>query len=164
MNTKLFTCDYANTAHIKAVASLMNAYISDEMGGGKPLDENEQIRLVKGLEKHPKSVVILAETDGIFSGLLTAFENFATFSACPMINIHDVFVLKKYRGKGIGRKLMQAIAEEAENRGCSRITLEVRDDNINAQKLYLSEGFAETKPNHYYWRKYLNSASNHIIY
>ena len=155
MNTKLFTCDYTDTAHRKAVATLMNAYINDEMGGGKPLDENGQIRLVEGLEKHPKSVVILAETDGVFSGLLTAFENFATFSVCPMINIHDIIVLKEYRGKGIGRRLMRAIAEEAEKRGCGRITLEVRADNVNAQKLYRSEGFGEVEPNYYYWRKYL---------
>jgi ribosomal protein S18 acetylase RimI-like enzyme len=155
MNTKILACDYANTAHRKAVATLMNTYINDEMGGGKPLDENEQIRLVEGLEKHPKSVVILAETDGVFSGLLTAFENFATFAVCPMINIHDIIVLKEYRGKGIGRKLMQAIAGEAGKRGCSRITLEVREDNVNAQKLYRSEGFGEAEPNHYYWRKYL---------
>lgn len=155
MNTKLFACDYTDTAHRKAVATLMNAYINDEMGGGKPLDETGQIRLVEGLEKHPKSVVILAETDGVFSGLLTAFENFATFSVCPMINIHDIIVLKEYRGKGIGRRLMRAIAEEAEKRGCGRITLEVRADNVNAQKLYRSEGFGEVEPNHYYWRKYL---------
>ncbi|MDR0613423.1 MAG: GNAT family N-acetyltransferase [Dysgonamonadaceae bacterium] len=155
MNTKLFACDYTDTAHRKAVATLMNAYINDEMGGGKPLDENGQIRLVEGLEKHPKSVVILAETDGVFSGLLTAFENFATFSVCPMLNIHDIIVLKEYRGKGIGRKLMQAIAAEAEKRGCGRITLEVRVDNVNAQKLYRSEGFGEVEPNYYYWRKYL---------
>jgi ribosomal protein S18 acetylase RimI-like enzyme len=155
MSTKLFACDYTNTDHRKAVADLMNAYITDEMGGGKPLDENEQIRLTENLEKHPKSIVMLAETDGVFTGLLTAFENFATFSVRPMINIHDIIVLKEYRGKGIGRKLLQTITAEAEKRGCGRITLEVREDNVNAQKLYRSEGFGEVEPNHYYWRKYL---------
>jgi ribosomal protein S18 acetylase RimI-like enzyme len=155
MNTTLFACDYANAAHRKALAALMNAYISDEMGGGKPLDEGEQVRLVEGLEKHPKAVAILAETDGLFSGLLIAFENFATFSACPMINIHDLFVPKEHRGKGVGRRLLRAITAEAEKRGCSRITLEVRVDNVNAQKLYRSEGFGEAEPNHCYWRKYL---------
>ncbi|MDR2691139.1 MAG: GNAT family N-acetyltransferase [Dysgonamonadaceae bacterium] len=155
MNIQLVICDYANTAHRKAIARLTNAYITDAMGGGKRLDENEQVRLVEGLEKHPKSVVILAETDGVFVGLLTAFENFATFAIRPMINIHDIIVLKEYRGKGVGRKLMQAITAEAEKRGCCRITLEVREDNVNAQKLYRSEGFGELEPNHYYWRKYL---------
>jgi ribosomal protein S18 acetylase RimI-like enzyme len=155
MHAKLSPCDYANPAHRKAVATLMNAYINDEMGGGNPLDENGNTRLLEGLEKHPKSIVILAETDGVFSGLLVAFENFATFTVRPMINIHDLIVLKEYRGKGVGRQLMRAITAEAEKRGCSRITLEVRNDNLNAQKLYRSEGFGETEPIYYYWRKYL---------
>ncbi|MDR0748406.1 MAG: GNAT family N-acetyltransferase [Tannerellaceae bacterium] len=155
MDIQLVACDYRNTAHRKAVVTLMNAYVNDEMGGGNPLDENEQILLLEGLEKHQESIVILAETEGVFAGLLVAFENFATFTVRPMINIHDVIVLEGYRGKGIGRKLMQAITAEAGKRGCSRITLEVREDNVNAQKLYRSEGFGEVEPNHYYWRKYL---------
>jgi ribosomal protein S18 acetylase RimI-like enzyme len=99
--------------------------------------------------------VLLAETDGVFSGLLVAFENFATFTVRPMINIHDVIVLKAYRGKGIGRKLMRTLTAEAEKRECSRITLEVRKDNHSAQNLYRSEGFGDAEPVHYYWRKYI---------
>jgi ribosomal protein S18 acetylase RimI-like enzyme len=148
-------CDYSNPKHVQAVSSLINAYIGDEMGGGKPLSESEQLRLVEGLNTHPKSIVLLAETGGVFVGLLTAFENFSTFTAKPMVNIHDVIVLKEYRGKGIGRQLMTAIVSEAENRGSSRVTLEVRKDNPPAQNLYKSLGFEDTDPAMFYWRKYI---------
>ncbi|MDR0509748.1 MAG: GNAT family N-acetyltransferase [Rikenellaceae bacterium] len=152
---EILSCDYADTVHREAVAMLIDAYVADGMGGGTPLDDAGRARLLEGLERHPTAIVLLARVDGAFCGLLVAFENFATFMARPMINIHDVIVLREYRGRGTGRRLMRAIADEAARRGCCRITLEVRNDNIIAQRLYRSEGFDETHPRHYYWRKYL---------
>jgi GNAT superfamily N-acetyltransferase len=155
IETQITLCNYSNQEHLQAITALIDAYIRDEMGGGEPLSELEQLRLVDGLNNHPKSIVLLAKTDGVFTGLLTAFENFSTFTAKPMVNIHDVIVLKAYRGKGIGRQLMNAVITEAENRKCSRITLEVRRDNITAQNLYKSLGFDDTNPGMFYWRKNL---------
>jgi GNAT superfamily N-acetyltransferase len=148
-------CDYDNPAHLQAVASLLNGYIEDEMGGGTLLSAEEQTRLTGELCCRPASVVLLAESGGVYCGLLVAFENYSTFTVRPMMNIHDVFVLKTHRGKGIGRRLMQAAVDEAEKRSCSRVTLEVRQDNVVAQNLYRSIGFDETDPPMYYWRKYL---------
>jgi ribosomal protein S18 acetylase RimI-like enzyme len=148
-------CDYFNPAHTEAVASLINAYIADEMGGGKLLSDGEQSVLIEGLRNHPKSVVLLAREGEVFVGLLTAFENFSTFTVQPMINIHDVIVLKDRRGRGIGRQLMNAVIAEAEKRKCSRITLEVRKNNFTAQNLYKSLGFEEAEGGMFYWRKYL---------
>jgi len=155
-DTAVTLCDYDDAAQRQAVASLLNGYIADEMGGGTLLDEAEQERLVDGLKHHPTAIVLLAEKDGVYCGLLVAFENFSTFTVRPMINIHDVFVSPSHRGRGVGRRLMQAIADEAKRRDCSRLSLEVRHDNAAAQNLYQSEGFDDTRPPHYYWRKYMN--------
>ena len=155
MKTKIIQCDYSNPEHQKAVISLIDAYIQDEMGDGIPLSEQGKSDLIEGLKNHPKALVLLAETQGIFSGMITAFENISTFTARPMINIHDVIVLKAYRRQGIGRSLMNALVEEAVKRNCSRITLEVRKDNLPAQNLYQDMGFYEPAPGMYFWRKYL---------
>jgi GNAT superfamily N-acetyltransferase len=161
--SEITICDYSNPAHIQAVALLINAYIADEMGGGNLLSQEEQQRLIEGLSNHPKSIVLLAhEATDVFTGLLTAFENFSTFTVSPMINIHDVFVFKEHRGKGVGRQLMNAIIDEAKKRKCSRITLEVRKDNINAQALYRSLGFEEVEQGMFYWRKYLKHTGENI--
>jgi GNAT superfamily N-acetyltransferase len=153
--TKITACDYSDPEHLQAVADLINAYIRDEMGGGEPLSKFRQLHLADGLQHHPTSIVLLAETKGIYCGLLVAFENFSTFSVQPMINIHDLIVLKEFRGQGIGRQLMDAVVAEAGNRKCSRITLEVRQDNVVAQRLYRELGFGDTEPPMFYWRKYL---------
>lgn len=147
--------DLGNETHQTIIASLINGYIADEMGGGDLLDAEQQTALVDGLKNHPKAVALFAETDGKPSGLIVAFENFSTFSVQPMLNIHDVFVVPDCRGLGIGRLLMNAIIAEASRRKCSRITLEVRHDNIPAQKLYQSLNFHDTEPPMYFWRKYL---------
>ncbi|KAA6301753.1 MAG: Aminoglycoside N(6')-acetyltransferase type 1 [Candidatus Ordinivivax streblomastigis] len=156
IETQIIPCDYTNTDHLNAVALLINAYIDDDMGGGEPLSSLQKLRLVDGLHVHPKSIVLLAERAGDFVGLLTAFENFSTFTAQPMINVHDIFVLKEYRGQGIGKQLLQTLIKEAEDRKASRISLEVRTDNLSAQGLYSSLGFGDTEPAMYYWRKYLS--------
>ncbi|MDR1919618.1 MAG: GNAT family N-acetyltransferase [Tannerellaceae bacterium] len=147
--------DYSRPEHRQAVASLIDAYIKDEMGGGTPLSASEQIRLTEGLAQHPTAIVLLAEVEGVYAGLLVAFENFSTFTVRPMVNIHDVIVLPEYRGQGVGRQLLNGIIDEAAKRGASRLTLEVRKDNLVAQRLYQSLGFEETSPSMYYWRKYL---------
>ncbi|MDR2080940.1 MAG: GNAT family N-acetyltransferase [Campylobacteraceae bacterium] len=151
----IIECDYENQKHTDAVKLLLNAYIADEMGGGKALSKEAQNSLIKKLCAHNKAIVLLAKSESEFAGLLIAFENIATFSAKPMINIHDIVVLKEYRGGGTGRKLMSALIDEAKKRGCARITLEVREDNKIAQNLYKSMDFKETEPKMFYWRKEL---------
>lgn len=148
-------CDYSNTDCLNAIGDLMNAYIVDSMGGGNQLSDIEKLHLVDGLNRHPTSIVLLAHTNSAFCGLLIAFENFSTFTVKPMINIHDLIVMPEFRNSGIGNKLLDSIIEMAATRGCSRITLEVRNDNIIAQSLYQKKGFGETEPPMCYWRKNL---------
>lgn len=148
-------CDYTNPDHTKGIADLINAYIEDTMGGGEPLSATAQMELTNGLRRHPASVVLLAEADRTVCGLLVAFENFSTFTIRPMINIHDLIVLPGYRRKGIGRQLLEAVIAIGRERGCSRITLEVRKDNLSAQHLYQSLGFGDPLPAMHYWRKEL---------
>ncbi len=50
-------------------------------------------------------------------------------------------VLPEYRGKGIGRQLLQACISKARTKGITRIELEVRADNERAIALYKALGF-----------------------
>lgn len=153
---KIDFCNYTDSEDLKAVASLVNAYIEEEEGAEHVLNPLRQLRLVNGLDEHPKSIVLLAKLGDAYAGLLVGFENFSTFTAKPMINIHDVFVSSDFRGRGVGRKMIEKIESIARERSCSRITLEVRHDNAVAQELYKSVGFADTQPPMFYWRKYLD--------
>ncbi len=156
MSIQVIDCDFSNIQHMNAVTDLLNAYILDEMGGGTPLDKEQQSRLIEELRKNPKNIVLLAVDEEKFIGLLNAFEVFSTFAVKPVINVHDVFVDNAYRGKKVGRKLFDKLIEKAKERDCAKITLEVRHDNISAQKLYKSFGFEDTNPPMYFWVKTIN--------
>jgi ribosomal protein S18 acetylase RimI-like enzyme len=45
------------------------------------------------------------------------------------------------QGSGLGRRLLLALLEEAARRGQRTVRLEVRSDNVVAQRLYAAHGF-----------------------
>lgn len=60
---------------------------------------------------------------------------------CGEAYITNVAVFDKYRKLGIGRALIKAACDGADERNCEFITLEVRESNLPAISLYESEGF-----------------------
>jgi len=49
-------------------------------------------------------------------------------------------VVRQHRGKGVGRALLREVAEQARDRGTTRISLSVERANV-ARQLYVKEGF-----------------------
>ena len=58
--------------------------------------------------------------------------------------IHSLAVSAGVRGRGIGRRMMARAEREARMRGCTRMRLEVRMDNLPAIRLYERLGFVDT--------------------
>lgn len=56
--------------------------------------------------------------------------------------IQRIAVLPEYRGMGLGRKMMDAMTEYARKNRAAAISLEVREGNLAARRLYESCGFA----------------------
>jgi ribosomal protein S18 acetylase RimI-like enzyme len=111
--------------------------------------------MVNGLALHPSSFVLFAQLEGQSIGLATCFINFSTFKAKSYLNIHDIIITKEYRGKGIGRMLIEKCIAIARERSYCKITLEVRDDNVVAKKLYESLEFKDCEPVMHFWTKVL---------
>ncbi len=65
--------------------------------------------------------------------------------------ITNVAIAPRYRGQGIGTRMMAEIIQAAKQRGAVRMTLEVRPSNTAALALYTAFGFksAGRRP-HYY--------------
>lgn len=65
--------------------------------------------------------------------------------------ITRVAVFKKHRGNGWGECLTEALLQKAWSMEAEAVTLEVRENNIVAQKAYLKNGFkaAGVRPNYY---------------
>jgi ribosomal protein S18 acetylase RimI-like enzyme len=151
---EIIPCDFNNPDHCKALVNLMNEYIADKMGGGIPYTGEQKVALVEGLRRHESKLIVLAKAGDRFVGLTNCFINFATFTVKPFVNIHDVIVTGDWRNKGLGRLMLSNVIEKAQELGCSKVTLEVREDNENAKHLYDSLGFHDAEPRQYYWAKY----------
>ncbi len=152
---EVIECNFDDVHHCNALVDLMNEYITDKMGGGEPYTEAQKVQLVQGLRNHPAKLVLLAKAGDAYVGLVNSFINFATFTVKPFVNIHDVIVTASWRNGGVGRKMLQQLIEKASAMGCSKVTLEVREDNNNARYLYNSLGFNDAEPRQFYWTRYL---------
>jgi ribosomal-protein-alanine N-acetyltransferase len=57
--------------------------------------------------------------------------------------VYSLAVLPKWKGMGLGRRLMQYLIEQASSLGYYSTRLEVRENNQRAIQLYKSLGFGE---------------------
>ncbi|MCC7203756.1 MAG: GNAT family N-acetyltransferase [Phycisphaeraceae bacterium] len=135
--------DLTNPRHQRAVVDLLDHYAREPIGGGVPLRPEVRERLIPGLRDHPTAMILLAWQNDVPAGIALCFEGFSTFNARRLVNIHDLAVHADFRGRGIGRALLRAVEATARQRGCCKITLEVRHDNAVAMGLYRDEGYAE---------------------
>ena len=146
-------CDFKNPVHCRQLIRLINHYMTDPMGGSEKLNKEQEQALIRGLANHPSSFVLFILYEAHFSGLATCFINFSTFKAKPYINVHDVIIDNKNRGKGLGKMLLGKIISIATERNYCKVNLEVRDDNTVAKNLYQSLGFTDTDPMMHFWTK-----------
>jgi ribosomal protein S18 acetylase RimI-like enzyme len=140
---EIFQADYANLVHKSALVELLDGYARDPMGGGAPLSADVRTRLVPALDAMPTAFSLLALVGDAPAGLANCFVGFSTFAARPLVNIHDIFVSPRHRGRGVARKLFAAIEAIARRKGCCKLTLEVLSGNRSAIALYDSLGFED---------------------
>jgi len=124
-----------------AVLEMTRDYARDPMGDARDLSAASQGRLIAGLRGHPTTLVFLAWDDTRPVGIATCFLGFSTFEARPLVNVHDLHVVRAYRRRGIGRLLLEAVEARARELGCCRLTLEVQERNRVALGLYERFGF-----------------------
>jgi len=92
----------------------------------------------------PYAETLIAEDGGTPVGFALFFHNFSTFLAKPGIYLEDLFVVPEQRGRGIGRALLQRLAQIAVERECGRLEWAVLDWNRDAIGFYERLG---AKPN-----------------
>jgi GNAT superfamily N-acetyltransferase len=88
----------------------------------------------------PYAEVLIAEADGEPAGFALFFHNYSTFLGQPGLYLEDLFVRPRFRGHGLGKRLMQALARIAVERGCGRFEWSVLDWNAPAIAFYRSLG------------------------
>jgi GNAT superfamily N-acetyltransferase len=88
----------------------------------------------------PVAQVVLAMSGDEPAGFALWFRNYSTFLARPGIYLEDLFVFPAFRGRGIGRTLLERLAQTAVSRGYGRLEWAVLDWNAHAIRFYESLG------------------------
>ncbi len=90
-------------------------------------------------EKGKAEVLFVCE-GGREVGFALFFHNFSTFLGKAGIWLEDLFVLPEFRGRGLGKALLKALAQITVSRGCGRLEWSCLDWNRPSIGFYLSMG------------------------
>lgn len=90
----------------------------------------------------PVVEALLADIAEQSVGFALFFTNYSTFLTKPGLYLEDLFVLPEYRGRGIGKALIQQLAQLAVERDCGRLEWSVLDWNAPAIGFYERMGAA----------------------
>lgn len=108
-------------------------------------DGSNDISYYKKYNRNNNYEIIVAKIDNEIVGSITMYKlDLFTFSFQPMIEIFNVAVLKKYRGKKIGKQLFEYAKSYAKENGYKTICLTCLDTATDAHRLYESIGMKKT--------------------
>ena len=118
-----------------------NAYILDKIGA-EVFDHAIDPEQLEAFLADPRHVMVVAVDVDRVVGMASAVEYFHPDKQ-PQLWINEVGVGSAYRKRGIGRKLVQALIDNGEDRGCTYAWLGTDEDNTRAQACFGSVVGAE---------------------
>jgi len=88
------------------------------------------------LGPQPVAGALLARCDGKVVGYAVYFFTFSSFVGRRGLWLEDLYVRPQFRGRGIGRSLIEAVARMAAERNCGRLEWAALNWNTNALDFY----------------------------
>ena len=149
--TTVVRIDVASTEQCSQFEVLFSEYSSG-------LSVDIESHVIKQLFELPYFHGFICFVDNEPAGFAVCFESYSSYRAKKVLNIHDFMVSLNYRGKAVGKALLSGIEQYSCDHEYLKITLEVDEDNLAAQKLYSScnyEDYQLVQKDLLHWQKYL---------
>lgn len=108
-------------------------------------DEARQWRGLALMLVNPAACVMVAEADGAVVGMCTGQATISTAEGGPALLVEDVVVEAAWRGQGLGRRLLAALADWAGEQGIARLQLLADRNNQPALDFYRRLGWQGTE-------------------
>lgn len=105
-------------------------------------DEAVEPRWLAEFLADPRHHMVLAVADGVVVGMASAVH-YVHPDKAPQLWINEVGVASTHRGRGIGRRLLEALLEHARHLGCREAWLGTEPENVAARRLYAAAGGRE---------------------
>lgn len=99
-------------------------------------DEISDLTFGRCLDLHEPMVMLVARDEGRVVGFAALVEHRSTWATNGYVYLEDLYVAESARGKGVGRKLIEATVDHAKSRHCERVYWVTHETNAQARALY----------------------------
>ena len=144
----MYTLQKTTPEHLEKLAPLFDAYRvfykkeSDLKAAKKFLEE----RLSKN-----ESVIFMVYDGEKAVGFTQLYPLFSSVSMVPLWLLNDLFVDPAYRGKKIGKQLLEAAQDHCKITNAKGVSLETEKTNLIGNQLYPKMGFEADQEHHFYF-------------
>jgi len=121
------------------VAAIYNQGIEDRLATFETRPR-EPADIEAWLEEGLPFVVAVAGDEVVGFGRVSAYSDRCVYEG---VGEHGVYVARSARGGGVGRRLLEALCDEAERAGLYKLTSRVFTDNAASRAIHVSAGFDE---------------------
>jgi GNAT superfamily N-acetyltransferase len=111
---------------------------------GYPSTEKEIAQRISVISRLPEHITFVAEQDGGVVGLVGVYMDYALEINGAYGRLMGLVVDESFRGRGIGKRLMEWIEGWLRDRGATRLTLTSGKQRIEAHGFYRTIGYEET--------------------
>jgi len=119
--------------------------LRDHFGDGhKPINSEVVGATYRRFLDHKDQYIYVAEVEGKVAGLLNMFIVDSLYENKPSAYIDLLIVTEGYRGRGLGRMLLDEAFARAVERGCCEIGVDTTNDNERAIRFYSEYGFNQS--------------------
>lgn len=108
----------------------------------EPADLDRARRFIgERLRRADSSILVATADDDVLIGFTQLYPTLCSVSAAPIQILYDLFVAGDARRRGVGRALLEAARQHAEQTGAVRMELATATTNTAAQQLYEQLGW-----------------------
>ncbi|MFN6472783.1 MAG: GNAT family N-acetyltransferase [Nostoc sp. SerVER01] len=137
----------ANINHLESLSILFDRY---RVFYNQTSDIEAAKEFIQERFKNNDSVVFAANDNGEIIGFTQLYPSFSSVSIKRVWILNDLYVKESHRQKRVATLLMNAAQEYAKVSGAVRVILATHISNINAQKLYKSQGYIKDEEFYHY--------------
>jgi len=126
------------------LGAILALYAEPDIDAGHVLDLSGAQRIYERMQRYPNYATYVAVLEGKVVGTfsLLIMDNLAHMGA-PSGVVEDVVVHSRWRGRGVGRRMMRFAMERCREAGCYKLALSSNRKRADAHRFYESLGFVQ---------------------
>lgn len=133
--------DFAQPADLEPMTRLLGELFAQE-ADFRPDPERQRRGLQLILDNPALGRLFVLKVNGEVAGMANGLVTVSTAEGAAAMILEDVIVGAPWRGRGLGRRLIEHVIDWARQAGMARVTLLTDADNYRAQATYGRLGFS----------------------